>query len=135
MKINEKVTCPFTLSILDLTLELEALKKANNKNSSKVAQLERNIFEEKIYSSDLKRKLQMANKQTAHLKSEIKNMRSRLGESGSLLQVSLDMESSLERSRSMNDIGQEVEKEGTEKEQERQDTSPSQPPPQKSKRC
>ena len=71
--------------------------------------LEKSLLEEQLYSSDLKKKLQSANKQIASLKSRVKSLELQRSEGGggmSLLGVEgVDEESVLERSRSMNDLG------------------------------
>ncbi len=103
-------------------MELTTAKEARAKVSSKAAQLERNLFEEQLRSSELKRKLQLSNKQNAHLKSEVKIMKNRLaGNSSSLLQESLDMDSSGEGKQSLNNSEDDVQKQMVEREdQEKQ---------------
>ena len=84
-------------------------------------QLEKSLLEEQLYSSDLKKKLQAANKQIASLKTKVKSLEQQQqqqsptegggGErslAASLLGVAGE-ESVLERSRSMNDLDKENE--------------------------
>ncbi len=75
--------------------------------------LEKSLVEEQLYSSDIKKKLQNANNQIASHKSKIKLLELRqnstnMNPSTSFLSVGED--SVLERSRSMNDMEQELDK-------------------------
>ena len=70
--------------------------------------LEKSLMEEQLYSSDLKKKLQAANKQVSTLKVKLETQKVKEKGSLSLLLVPED-ESILERSRSMNDLEQELD--------------------------
>jgi len=104
----------------DLTVEMTSLKENNSKLASKAADLKQSLFDEQINASDLKQKLKMSNKKVTQLKMEIKNLKKRpSGDSGSWLQIAEDIESSLERSQSLNDLGEEVEIERSRKDADR----------------
>ena len=88
--------------------------------------LEKTLLEEQLYSSDLKKKLQAANRQITTLKAKVKElgMYKASGEAqGSAATVSLlggvaeDEDSLLERSLSMNDLEQEFGVKGNKPEQ------------------
>lgn len=78
--------------------------------------LEKTLHEEQLYSSDLKKKLQTANRQIAMLRAKVKDLgKQRASEGGppsgaSLLGVAEEEDSILERSRSLNDMETEFER-------------------------
>ncbi len=100
----------------------------------RVFHLEKTLLEEQLYSSDLKKKLQTANKQIATLKTKVKALKQqcysaseggRGGERSSLSPTGVAAEESiLERSLSMNDLDQEEEDEGDGKEEVQKGGSP-----------
>lgn len=74
--------------------------------------LEKSLMEEQLYSSDLKKKLQAANRQVSTLKARVMASETQKGKgNGSLSQLMAEegSESILERSRSMNDLEQEFD--------------------------
>ena len=76
--------------------------------------LEKSLLEEQLYSNDLKKKLQIVNKKNASLESKIKSEQRSTDSAKSMLNAA-EEDSNLERSRSMNDLEWESEKEEQQK--------------------
>ena len=108
-------------SLLDFSMENAVLKETVGRGEQvqRLFHLEKSLVEEQLYSSDLKKKLQAANKQVASLKAKLKDLARvrRDSTAGGEVQsavvsllgaaVAEEEESVLERSRSMNDLEQE----------------------------
>ena len=115
-----------------MTLENTVLKESGGRGdqAQRAFHLEKTLLEEQLYSSDLKKKLQSANKQIAALKTKVKGLEQqssfagegREGDGGerrslSLLGVAAAEDSILERSLSMNDLDQGGDGDGKEEPQ------------------
>ena len=104
---------------------MASLKETNSKLVAKTADLKIKLVDERMNTSDLNQKLKMSATKITHLKMELKSLKKRpSGDSNSWLQVS-EVESSLERSQSLNDIGDEVEKEKSEKGESKNNNAPA----------
>lgn len=88
--------------------------------------LEKSLLEEQLYSSDLKKKLQSANKQITTLKTKVKSLEVQRadGGKGSMSPLGIEEDSILERSRSMNDLEQDFDKNESGMEQKQKGGSP-----------
>lgn len=80
----------------------------------RIFHLEKSLYEEQLYSSDLKKKNQAANKQIVTLKARLKSLeveRSYGAGKPSISLLGVEEDSVLERSLSVNDLEQEIDKE------------------------
>lgn len=98
---------------VDLTIENTVLKEAVGRGDQvqQIFHLEKCLLEEQLYSSDLKKKLQSSNKQLSSLKGKLRALELQQREWGgcvSPLGAGSEEESVLERSRSMNDLGEKA---------------------------
>lgn len=95
---------------IDLTVENTVLKETVGRGDQvhQIFHLEKGLLEEQLYSNDLKKKLQSANRQITSLKNKLKSLdlqkEGRAGGGGAALLMGLEEESLLERSRSMTDL-------------------------------
>lgn len=102
------------LLLSDMSLENAVLKETIGRGDQvqRLFHLEKTLMEEQLYSSDLKKKLQLANKQIIILKTKVKDLGTQrqqgVRSAVSLLGVVED-DSIPERSRSMNDLEQDDE--------------------------
>ena len=92
------------VQILDLSVENAILKETigRGEQTQRLCHLEKSLLEEQLYSTDLKKKLQSANKQITTLKTKVKSLELQRGSCpASLLQTHVN---EVERSQSMNDL-------------------------------